>query len=43
LIVAVGVVLCYTAVLKLFTFSDLALAFQRFAVSMLADVRTDDG
>jgi len=30
IIVAVGVVLCYTTVLRLFTFSDLALAFQRF-------------
>jgi len=30
LIVAVGVVVCYTTVLRLFTFSDRALAFQRF-------------
>jgi len=30
LFVALGVVVCYTTVLRLFTFSDLALAFQRF-------------
>jgi len=30
LIVAIGVVLCYTTVLRLFTFSDHALDFQRF-------------
>jgi len=30
LIVAVGVVLCYTKDFMLFTFSGLALAFQRF-------------
>jgi len=30
LIVAGGIVPCYTTILRLFTFSNLALAFQRF-------------
>jgi len=37
LFVAVGVVRFFIAVLRLFTFSDLVLAFQRFAL-----ISTDD-